>query len=276
MATNGGGRTAEFICDADVPISYRVEGHGGWVGTYSEAGSQYLVYATGVRGVGVVLGVVYYRSAGSKPVPVYRVEAEAYSGDSGTSHIGATFYMKLVRTGPISNGSGSTIHDMVIEARLYENGSATPLRKQVYLTPTTLKIGERPSCRMRTQNVPMGKVAVSAFKGVGSVAAQRSYEVVLDCEADVGRVDYQVSPTTPVVNIEEGIAEATGGVQGVGYQFLQGNGSPLQFLQTYEFGYGSTVETQLKKTFGVRYRQTAPTIVPGEANAGLTYTITVP
>lgn len=276
IATNGGGRTAEFHCTADVPISYRIEGHGGYVARYSESGEEYLVYPTGVAGVGVVIGVVYFRSVGSRPKPAGYYEHEAYSGASGIGYIGATFFIKYVRTGDIVNGSAATSREMVIEARLYESGSGSPLRKQVYIMPTTLKIQDRPSCRVRPQNVDMGRIFVGSFKGVGTTAGERRYEVALDCEAGVGQVNFQAAPTTPVLDTEQGLAEASGGVQGVGYQFLLGDGSPMRFYATHEFGYGAAGASVLSKTFGVRYRQVSPTILPGHANAGLTYTLILP
>lgn len=276
IATNGGGRTAEFYCAADVPISYRVEGHGGYVTRYNEGGQEYLVYPTGVAGVGMVFGVVYFRSVGSRPHPAGYYENEAYSGSSGIGNIGATFFIKYIRTGEVSNGSAVTDREMVIEARLYESGSGDPLRKQVYIGPTTLKIHDPPSCRVRPLNVDMGKVMVGSFKGVGTTARERRYEMALDCEAGVGQVNFQVSPTTPVLDIERGLAEASGGVQGVGYQFLLGDGSPMRFYETHEFGHGSAAALVLRKTFGVRFQQTLPDILPGHANAGLTYTLIFP
>lgn len=276
VATNGGGRTAEFNCSADVPISYRVAGHGGNVpGRYHEGGNQYSIYPTGVPGVGMVFGVVYFRSLGSRPTPVDD-EDEAYSGPSGTGDIGAVFYVKYIRIGDISNGSAGSNEVMAIEARLFESGSASPLRKQVHIMPTTLKIHDPPTCSVRPLTVNMGIIAVGAFKGIGTNAGQRSYEVELDCEANVGQVNFQVSPTTRPLAIEQGLAEASGGVRGVGYQFLASGGLPLKFYEIHEFGHGSDSGMTLRKTFGVRYQQTEETISPGPANAGLTYTLIFP
>ncbi|KAG0771120.1 hypothetical protein G6F22_016768 [Rhizopus arrhizus] len=177
--------------------------------------------------------------------------------------------VKFIRTGNISNGSHSTRMVMPIQSRLYEAGDAEPLRVDLHLMGSTLRVSDPPSCRMRTQEVNMGTLSPASFSGVGSHAGQRSYDLVLDCEAGVGQVDYQVVPTTAVINSELGLAEASGGVAGVAYQFLNADGSPLRFYATDLFGHGGATEQVLTKTFGVRFQQTLPTIPPGPANAGL-------
>ncbi|WP_353075246.1 fimbrial protein [Stenotrophomonas sepilia] len=276
LATNGGGRTAEFYCGADVPISYRVKGHHNDIGRYTEAGEEYYVFPTGVAGVGMALRVVYFGGSGGKSSPAGDHEQEAYSGRSGVGDIGSTFFVKFVRTGDITYGSATTHLHMAIEARLFESGASSPIRKQVYVTPTTLKVQDKPSCRMRAQEVNMGLIPIIAFKGVGTTAGQRTYELALDCEAGVGQVDYQVVPTTAVIDAGLGLAEATGGVKGVAYQFLESGDVPMRFYSTGLFGYGSASAQVLRKTFGVRYRQTESTITPGPANAGLTFSLTFP
>lgn len=140
-------------------------------------------------------------------------EVVLHAGDSGTGPVGARLKVKYIRTGNIAYGTATSTREMVIESRLYEGG-AGPLRHQLWVGATTLKVQDRPSCRMRTQEVNMGFVPVAAFTGVGSIAGERSYELVLDCEAGVGRVDYQVVPTTAVLDAAQGIAEASGGVVG--------------------------------------------------------------
>lgn len=276
IATNNGGRTAEFACNADVPIRYQIAGHYNNVARYTESGQEYFVFPTGVDGVGMALGVVYFSNVGGNHSPAGYPEREPYSGASGRGDIGSYFFVKYIRTGNISNGSRRTRRHMAIEARLFESGATEPLRKQVYVTETTLNIQDKPNCRMRAQEVNMGSIPLSAFKGVGSTAGQRSYELELDCEAGVGQVDYQVVPTTAVIDAPLGLAEASGGVGGVAYQFLQSDDSPLPFYSTRLFGHGSASAEVLRKTFGVRYRQTAPTITPGPANAGLTFSLTFP
>lgn len=275
LPINGGAATTEFRCNSSASIDYRMETHGGFIKQrYHESGAEYVVYETGVAGVGMAFLAEYAGSSG-RPSALGYNEAVLHKGDIGTGPVGARFMIKYIRTGNIAHGNGTSNRTMVIESRLYEGG-AGPMRHQLWVGATTLKIQDRPSCRMRTQEINMGFVPVAAFNGVGSTAGERSYELVLDCEAGVGRVDYQVVPTTVVLDAAQGMAEASGGVVGVGYQFLNGDGSPMRFYGSEEFGRGSSNAEILRKTFGVRYRQTLPAITPGPANAGLTFSLTFP
>lgn len=276
LPANGGASTGEFRCDSNAPIDYRMETHGGFIRErYHESGAEYVVYETGVAGIGMAFLAEYEGSSRGRPSAMGYDEVVLHAGDSGTGPVGARLKVKYIRTGNIANGSATSNREMVIESRLYEGGVG-PLRQQLWIAATTLKVQDRPSCRVRTQEVNMGFVPVAAFTGVGSIAGERSYQLVLDCEAGVGRVDYQVVPTTAVLDASQGIAEASGGVVGVGYQFLNGDGSPMRFYGSDEFGRGSANTEILRKTFGVRYRQTLPAITPGPANAGLTFSLTFP
>lgn len=278
LPANGGASTGEFRCDSNASIDYRMETHGGFIRErYHESGAEYVVYETGVAGGGGGMAFLaeFERSTRGRPSAMGYDEVVLHAGDSTTGPVGARLEVKYIRTCNIAYGSATSTREMVIASRLYEGG-AGPLRQQLWVDATTLKIQDRPSCRMRTQEINMGFVPVAAFTGMGSTAGERSYELVLDCEAGVGRVDYQVVPTTAVLDAAQGIAEASGGLVGVGYQFLNGDGSPMRFYGPDEFGRGSANAEILRKTFGVRYRQTLPAITPGPANAGLTFSLTFP
>ncbi len=276
LPLSGGAPTSEFRCDSSTNVGYRMETHGGFISErYYESGQQYVVFPSGVDGVGMVFLAEWSRGS-ARPSGLGYDEEELFAGDSGVAPIGGRVMIKYIRIGPISHGSTSTSREMVIQSRLYEGGAGEPRREDLWVSPTTLKVQDKPSCRMRAQEVDMGRIFVSAFSGVGSTAGQRSYEVVLDCEAGVGQVDYQVVPTTSVIDAGLGLAEATGGVQGVAYQFLESGDAPMRFYSTGLFGYGASSAQVLRKTFGVRFRQTEPTITPGLANAGLTFSLTFP
>ncbi|HFT6992259.1 TPA: fimbrial protein [Stenotrophomonas maltophilia] len=271
-----GGVVADFRCAASVHVSYRGISHGGFIAErYVEGGASYMVYPTGVQGVGVVFNMESPKAPRGRPFALVYDEVELFAGQSGTE-LGMRILVKFIRTGNISNGSHSTRMVMPIQSRLYEAGDAEPLRVDLHLMGSTLRVSDPPSCRMRTQEVNMGTLSPASFSGVGSHAGQRSYDLVLDCEAGVGQVDYQVVPTTAVINSELGLAEASGGVAGVAYQFLNADGSPLRFYATDLFGHGGATEQVLTKTFGVRFQQTLPTITPGQANAGLMFSLTFP
>ncbi|WP_414538893.1 fimbrial protein [Stenotrophomonas forensis] len=273
---SSGGVVADFRCSTSVEVSYRGISHGGFLPErYVESGASYMVYPTGVQGVGVVFNMESPKAPRGRPFALIFDEVELFAGQSGTA-MGMRILVKFIRTGNIPNGSHTTKMVMSIQSRLYEAGNPEPLRVDMHLMGSTLKIADPPSCRMRTQEVNMGTLSPASFSGVGSHAGRRSYDLALDCEAGVGQVDYQVVPTTAVINSELGLAEASGGVGGVAYQFLNADGSPLRFYTTDLFGHGGASEQVLTKTFGVRYQQTLPTITPGPANAGLMFSLTFP
>ncbi len=273
---DGGAVTQDFNCSSSVGVSYRAISHGGFVADrYVESGAQFMVYPTGAQGVGMAFLVESPLAAPGKPSALGFDEIELYSGQS-VAKVGARIRAKLIRTGTVRSGRNLTSSTMVIQTRLYEGGASEPLRRDIFISPTTLNVSDPPRCRMQTREVKMGTVSLGSFGGVGSHAGQRPYELALECEAGVGQVDYQVVPTTAVINSEQGLAEASGGVAGVAYQFLNGDGSPMRFYSTELFGHGSSSALILRKTFGVRYQQTLPTITPGPANAGLMFSLTFP
>lgn len=197
-------------------------------------------------------------------------------GDTPAGDVGTRIMVKYIRTGDLPSGDRTASENMIMQSRLYDSSGRWFADENLWIGSNVLTIKDRRSCRVRTQEVLMGIVPTSKFKGVGTHAGQRSYELVLDCEADVGQVNYQAVPTTLVINSDQGLAEVSGGAQGVAYQFLQGDGSPMRFYETGEFGHGSSSVEVLKKTFGVRYQQTQPTITPGPANGGLVFSLTFP
>jgi type 1 fimbria pilin len=277
LAANGGAPTAEFHCSSSEVISHRVESHGGFIGPrYHESGASYVVYPTGVDGVGYAFLVESSRGGQGRPTALGFDEVVLSDGDTPAGNVGTRIMVKYIRTGDLPSGSRTASENMIMQSRLYDSAGTQFTDENLWIGPNVLTIRESPSCRMRAQEVPMGIIPMSRFKGVGTHAGQRSYELVLDCEAGVGQVNYQAVPTTAVINSDLGLAEVSGGAQGVAYQFLQGDGAPMRFYATDEFGYGASSAEVLKKTFGVRYQQTLPTITPGPANGGLVFSLTFP
>lgn len=277
LPANGGAATAEFQCSSNEVISHRVESHGGFIGErYHESGASYVVYPTGVPGVGMAFLVEHSRGGQGRPSALGFDEVVLHDGDTPAGSVGTRIMVKYIRTGDLPSGSRSAPESMIMQSRLYDRSGSHITHDDLWISSNVLTIRDRPTCRMRTQEIRMPTISMAAFKGVGTHAGQRSYELQLDCEGGVGQVDYQVVPTTPVLNSSQGLAGATGGVQGVAYQFLNADGSPMRFYGSDVFGYGSSSAEVLRKTFGVRYQQTEPTITPGAANAGLVFSLTFP
>ncbi|WP_329892889.1 hypothetical protein [Stenotrophomonas sp. SMYL20] len=225
------------------------------------------------------------RAAGARLMPQLRealMQADTrhgavkVEGDMPAGDVGTRIMVKYIRTGDLPSGSRTANEEKIMQARLYDRAGTLFADENLWIGSNVLTIRNRPSCRMRALEVSMGIIPMSRFKGVGTQAGERNYELVVDCDAGVGQVNYQAVPTTAVINSDHGLAEVSGGAQGVAYQFLQSDGSPMQFYATDEFGHGSSSVEVLKKTFGVRYQQTLPTIMPGPANGGLVFSLTFP
>lgn len=277
LVANGGGPTAEFHCSSSEWISHRVESHGGFIGPrYHESGASYVVYPTGVEGVGFAFLVESSRGGQGRPTALGFDEVVLRDGDMPAGDVGTRIMVKYIRTGDLPSGSRTANEEKIMQARLYDRAGTLFADENLWIGSNVLTIRNRPSCRMRALEVSMGIIPMSRFKGVGTHAGERNYELVVDCDAGVGQVNYQAVPTTAVINSDHGLAEVSGGAQGVAYQFLQSDGSPMQFYATDEFGHGSSSVEVLKKTFGVRYQQTLPTIMPGPANGGLVFSLTFP
>ncbi len=281
---NGGGTTQEFRCDPGATVSYRIAGHGGRSGTYVEDGKTYTSYpignSVGSDGIWYVFGMRFANTSGAPEPVVYASDRELYrgAGDPGGGTLGARYFVKFIRMGDVPFGRITMYQDMVIQTRLYEDGVVGgPLAIDVSIGRATLDNGVRRYCSVRAKNVRMPTIALAAFRGEGSTAGQRTFEVELECEAGVGQVNYQMVPTTPVLDGEQGVVEASGGVGGVGYQFLKEDGvTPQRFYQLEEFGQGESTAKVLKRTFVARYRQTGPVITAGDANTALTVSLDFP
>lgn len=278
LAVNNGAPTGDFQCNRSEWIKHWATSTGAFLPglRYAESGSQFVVYPTGVEGVGMAFLIEHSRDRRGTPFALGDRDVDLYQSESGTDTFGTRIMMKYIRTGDIKGGTFGTSGGMIVQSRILDYNDRLLVSVNLQIAANVLQIQDRPSCRMRTQEVQMPPVWTALFKGVGTHAGQRSYELQLDCEGGVGQVDYQVVPTTPVLNSAQGLAEATGGVKGVAYQFLNEDGSPMRFYGSDVFGYGSSNAEVLRKTFGVRYQQTEPTITPGAANAGLVFSLTFP
>lgn len=262
----------EFSCTNPVVVQYGIVGDPPVMpNDYAEAGMSYSVYDSGVPGLGVVFRF-RDQGAGGTEAPV-RVGSDAVVRNSNNpaGYLAGAFYIRLIRTGNIPPGA-QVIRSFPIGrsfARDRTGGTETPVTfGGGSLVPTP-----KASCQVRALDVAMGNISANRMTGIGSTAAQRSYEVNLDCEAGVGVVDFQTSPTTPVIDPSLAIAEVQGGATGIGLQFLDATGAPVPFLTSKAFGRGPGLVTQ---TFQVRYRQTEATVSPGAANGGLTIMLSYP
>ncbi|MDQ0073520.1 type 1 fimbria pilin [Variovorax boronicumulans] len=142
-----------------------------------------------------------------------------------------------------------------------------------------------PSCRVsgapnKPIDVLFGRVAQSNFKGRGSVAAERNFNITLNCRAGIGvqsMVHLRMDATKdPAAVGDDGVLQITqGGVNtatGVGIQIVDGNSkAPVRFGDEAQVGASKDGDYVLPYT--ARYFQTGNRVTPGQANGTATFTV---
>ena len=264
--------TSDLVCNAaSDDIEFGLQGAAGPVSAYTEAGVTYGVYATNAAGVGVVVRASPFSHPG-KGGGFGAGRQTLISGTGVTGNILTTVQLKFIRTG--ATVAGGELRRLQIGSFYARHTGIQFAYKPAYIAAVTFEVLDEPSCRVITKVVSMGYITRDRFAGPGSALEAVPFPVDLECEAGVGRVDYQISPGTRVVDEALGIAEVTGGASGVGIQFLDDKEAPLAFYRTHEFG-----DMRLGKSsrlFHARYRQVGPVVAAGDANASLTFVFSYP
>ncbi|MFZ5960554.1 fimbrial protein [Pseudomonas knackmussii] len=130
-----------------------------------------------------------------------------------------------------------------------------------------------PSCQAPGDlTVDMGQKRNTDFSGVGSTTAAKPIDIVLQCEQNAnvfitlsGDIDSSQPGTLK-------LSPAGQTASGVGVQILDESGEPVAFNTKLSHGQTSEAGPYTLK-YQARYIQTAKTIVAGQANAALTYTL---
>ncbi|PFH04677.1 type 1 fimbria pilin [Collimonas sp. PA-H2] len=137
-----------------------------------------------------------------------------------------------------------------------------------------------PSCTVDTgsQNVVVnfGSISRGSFKGVGSTAGARPFNIKLNCQRGENaqntillnmQATADLSKSPGVTQLTQGTGVATG----VGIQILDKNSNPVVFGTAATVG--PSADIQYVVPFTARYYQTAPNITTGPANGTATFTI---
>lgn len=126
-----------------------------------------------------------------------------------------------------------------------------------------------------TVNVPMGLTRNIDFSGPGSTGNDNTFDIALDCTAGT-RVSMRLDPgSAGLADASNGVLNLNGGsgaqASGVGIQVLY-NDAPVQFGTAMSVGTsrGGFTDLLLK----ARYYQTGSKVMPGQADATATFTMT--
>lgn len=126
-----------------------------------------------------------------------------------------------------------------------------------------------------TINVPMGLTRNIDFSGPGSTGNENGFDIALSCDAGT-KVSMRLDPgSAGLADASNGVLNLNGGsgaqASGVGVQVLYKD-APVQFGTAMSVGTaaGGFVDLLLK----ARYYQTGSKVMPGQANATATFTMT--
>ncbi|MDP9995571.1 type 1 fimbria pilin [Variovorax boronicumulans] len=231
------------------------------------------VFATSVAGIGIRL---LRKALGTEGGETFYPHTYSTSDTFGEFWPEAKFVVELYKTaavtgnGPLVNGIYTTYSgdDGVSVVTTTVSGDA--------ITIVT------PSCSVDagSRNIPVnfGKVPVSEFKGRGTTAAERNFNIRLNCKAGVGEQNtvYLRMDATKDPAGDDGVLRITQGgthvATGVGIQLVDGKSkAPVRFGDDAPVGRSKDGDYVLP--YIARYFQTGNKVTPGQANGTATFTI---
>lgn len=227
------------------------------------------VYETGVPGVGIKVAWANNASrppssmAGGAfmgyPTTEMQIPADTYVP-------GQLWWFQLIKTGPIESGTVQIPPIQVYYHNLLTNELTFPA--------TRLEVNKR-GCRLLNPAVTVHLPTANHhhFKGVGSSAWERAFDIHLECDPDVS-ISYRVDGTQAADSVLKN-SEGPGMATGVGVQLLKGagGGTPLVL--------GAKAYHQTSGPSGgpspipliARYHQHEPDITPGTVVTTATLTL---
>jgi len=243
-------------------------------------GITYTVRATGVEGLGVIVGGrVYMNGCGWAP---FQALDQAIRGSgcntAGAVTNGGQLRAMFVKTGPLATGIVAPLTIASAVSLSNESGGAlipnTSLEIQ-FVTMPVLVFSQ--ACTTPDVSVSLGSPQASVFKGKGSSSQPVPFDISLNgCPAGMSAVHYQMDAATPVVDAANAVIglDANSTATGVGVQLLDADGNPAVLGTMLPFaGYNSAAGGSFKIPFRARYRQVGDKVTPGSANAAVTFTM---
>jgi major type 1 subunit fimbrin (pilin) len=272
---------------------------GASIGSYSDSGQTYPVYATGVAGVGVVMGFDLSRAGNCTGTTTVAVGTNSvlsglpsgwatggcyWQNQAGNSQLGGTFRVRLIRT--TGTVTAQTLNGGILAvSKAYVGGPSGSIPTSASLqaaptvsfsmSPVNLVSG---ACITPDVVVPMGTHLTKEFSGINTFTSAVSFNVGLNnCPVGINTIQYQIQPTTAIVNSAQSVValDSSSGATGVGVQLLNSAGTaafPLNAYQTFS-GYNSATGGDYTIPFKARYYQTSATVAAGTANTSMYVTL---
>lgn len=237
-------------------------------------GANYMVFETGVPGIGFILGLKDYN--GTTYVPMQTGITQSYPADGTNGYataLGWSAKVTFIKTGvPLKSGvyQTPTINAAILTAY---NNEVKPA--QVIINPTTITVTAS-GCTVGTKsaNVDLGTIDIHTLPSVGSTSPSGEFNVSLTCDENVAVNAVMTDQTTP--SNTSSVVTLTGDstASGIGVQFFYNGTGPLMMGPdsssagtTGQFFIQTTSSAQtLSLPFQAQYIRTGE-LVPGSANA---------
>jgi len=237
-------------------------------------GASYMVFETGVPGIGFILGLKDFN--GTTYVPMQSGITQSYPADGTSGYataLGWSAKVTFIKTG-VALKSGvyqtPTINAAILTA--YNNEVKTA---KVIINPTTITVTAS-GCTVSTKSasVELGNIDIHTLPTVGSTSPSGSFTVGLSCDANIAVNAVMTDQTTPSNTSSVVTLTGESSASGVGVQFFYNGTGPLMMGPdssaagtTNQFFIQTTTAAQtLSLPFQAQYIRTGE-VVPGTANA---------
>jgi len=245
-------------------------------------GITYNVYATGVEGLGMIVGGRTYANGcgwSAFQAITQNWNARRCSSQGSVTNAGQIRFM-FVKTGPLAATAPLSPTTFAIARPVYapSGGSATlfPGMEINLLTMPTEAVAQ--ACTTPDVSVFLDSPKTSVFSGKDSSSPVVAFDISLnECTEEMKAIHYQIDAVTPIIDHANAVIglDASSTATGVGIQLLDGDGNPLVLGTKRPFtGYNATMGGNFKIPLRARYRQTGNTVTPGSANSAVTFTMT--
>ncbi|PSS47271.1 fimbrial protein [Enterobacter sp. FS01] len=246
-----------------------------YYGTGSEVPGMPGVYNTSVSGIGITL-----KNSSGNPVTgggFYcdtRNTALGYISNSSEKTYSISMTLALVKTSA-TVGTGSLVQAQTIFGiGIYNTGYGIGSNTDSSISYAGTINYRAISCAVSTViPVPLPKIPVSDFNGIGSTSGDKNYTVPVTCDSPANVSVYMTS--SGYLSKSDGVLALTSGsgnAGGIGIQVLY-NGSPVAFDSFFNVGSIVNAGGTLNIPFVARYYQAGSPVTPGVANATATITM---
>ncbi|WP_313701264.1 fimbrial protein [Achromobacter sp.] len=243
-------------------------------------GITYDVFATGVDGLGIIIGGrTYTNGCGWGAFQAFNQNWRGVGcNTAGAVTNGGQLRAMYIKTGPVATGTTSPLTiASAVSLSNQEGGSLIPnLSLEIkFVTMPTLLMSQ--ACTTPDVSVSLGSPKASVFTGKGSSSQLVPFDISLNgCPAGMSAIHYQIDAVTPIVDAANAVVglDANSTATGVGVQLLDANGNPAVLGTMLPFaGYNGASGGSFKIPFRARYRQVGDKVTPGSANAAVTFTM---